>query len=300
MYEMSREDARSDLLLSAAVFVFGPVALQLLLGIFGLRLGRTGTQVLVIVLALLSTVLVPLLLMKYRNEAPARVLGLGPGDRSVPVGLLAAVPLLLAGLIEVVIQTAAGSAMIASHPVVALVAGNPLAVVVQLVAWVGVVTLALYATVKARDAFGGLPTRIEDAAWRIGRILAIAAAVTTVLGVATVLLGDATPLAAVEVVVWPLAVAAMIWIVLGRTPGTGTTSMATLITPTVLCGLGNFVLTLSPADIVTMLHVTALSAGVGLGVGILAERTRRGGGVLALAVLIALGTGLAVPVRLGG
>lgn len=298
MYEMSPEDARSDLMLSGAVFVFGPTALRLLLGVVGMSLvfGGTAFHLVHITVAVLCTMLVPLLLMKYRNERPAVVLGLGSGDRSLAPGLLAAAPLLVAG----VVQVAVGGSPLAAHPVLALAGGDLLGLIARLVSWVGAIGLALYATVKARDAFGGLPTRLTEAAWRIGRILAIAAAVTTVLSVASVLLGDARPpLAAIGVVVWPLAVATSVVLVL-RPAGPATTALPVLVTPTVVCAVGNFLLTFSAADLIATLHATVLSGGVGLAVGILAERSRRGGGVLLLALLIALGTGLSAPLRLFG
>lgn len=294
MYEMSPEDARSDLLLSAAVFVFGPFALQLLLQLTGMGLGRTSARLVSLVVIVLCTVVVPLLLMKYRNERPARVLGLGGGDPSVAVGLVAAVPLLVAGAIQFV----AGGNPLSAHPVEALAVGDGLLPVMRLAGWLGVVALGLYVTVKARDAFGGLPVRVEEAVWRIGRILALAAAATTLLGVVSVLT-DATraPVAVVGVVAAPLAVAAAIWLVLQRTAGPSTTAMPVLITPTALFAVGGLAFPRSLDTVAPVLNALVLSAGLGLAVGVLAERTRRGGGVLLLAVLLALGTSLVAPVR---
>lgn len=308
MYHMSREDARSDLLLSGAVFIFGPIALSILLRALGIGAvlgGGASGQLLRIVLVVAVTMLVPLLLMNYRQERPAAVLGLGGGDRTVPVGALAALPLLAVGAVLLLLALggrglgAPTGPLVGEHALLALLAGDVLTVVARLLAWVGVLGLALYATVKARDAFGGEPARVEDVAWRIGRILVIAAAVTTVLAAITTLAQTRDVITLVGIVLWPLGVAAAVWLVLRRTGGAGSTTLPTLITPTVIGAVGNLHLSLfNPADLVLSLYWVTLSGGLGLAAGILAERTRRGGGVLALAVLIALGTGLAAPIRL--
>jgi hypothetical protein len=302
---MSREDARSDLLLSGAVFVFGPFALSILLQVLGLDvLGGTGGQLLRIVLIVAVTMLVPFLLMSYRQEHPAAVLGLGAGDRTVPIGIVASLPLLAVGAVLLLLALGGGGfggggVPLGEHGVLALLTGNVLTVIARLLAWLGVLGLALYATVKARDAFGGEPARVEDAAWRIGRILAIAAAATTALALVATIAQRPDVTALLGVLLWPLGVAATVWLILRRTGGAGSTTVPTLVTPTVIGAVGNFHLSLfNPTQLVFSLYWVTLSAGLGLAVGILAERSRRGGGILVLAVLIALGTGLAAPIRL--
>lgn len=300
MYHVSREDARSDLMLSAAVFVFGPIALVLLLdtlGIAALVGNGAGGRLLQIAVGVATTVVVPLLLMRYRNERPAVVLGLGSADRTLSTGLLAAAPLLVVSAVALLLA-APGDRMLTEHPVIALQVGNPLGVALRLIVWISVIGLATYATVKARDAFGGFPRPVDEAAWRIGRILAIAAAVTTLLAVLVVVAQGGSLTTAVGRVLWPVGVAGTVWVILRRTSGVGTTSMAALATPTVIAAIGNFALALfNPAALVFSLYAATLSGGVGLGVGILAERTRRAGGIFVLAALVALGTSLPTPLR---
>lgn len=301
MYHVSRDDARSDLLLSGAVFVFGPVALLLLLdtlGIISLLRGGVGFPLLQLAVGVATTILVPLLLMRYRGERATAVFGLGSGDPTAPTGLLAAVPLLLVGALAL-LTTGPADDMLREHPLIALRVGNPIGLVVRLVVWVSVIGLATYGAVKARDAFGGFPRPVDEAALRIGRILAIAAAVTTLLAILVVLVEGGGVVTAVGRVLWPVGVAAAVWIILRRTTGVGSTTMPALITPTVIGAVGNFSLALfDPAQLVFSLYAATLSGGVGLGVGVLAERTRRGGGILVLAVLIALGTSLPTPLRI--
>lgn len=307
MYYVSRDDARTDVLLSGAVYAFGPLALTALLGVLGIPglvnaapgVQGTGTQLVGIVVTVVVTVLVPLLLMRYRKERVATVLGLGGGDASIPTGVIAALPLLVGAAVLIALQ--AGDP-IREHPLVAILAGNLLWIVTRLVTWVGVLVLALYATVKARDAFGGDPARVEDLAWRIGRVLGIGALITTGLLAARTLVagpgGVDGALAALGWVVWPLGVAATVWLVLKRSAGAGTTTLPTLLTPTIIGAIGNFVISFRLDALFESLYALTLSGGLGLAVGILAERTRRGGGVLVLAVLIALGSGLPAPLRL--
>lgn len=301
MYHVSRDDARSDLLLSGAVFVFGPIALLLLLdtlGVINLVRGTVGFPLLQIGVGVATTMLVPLLLMQYRGERPMAVLGLGSGDPTAPTGLLAAVPLLLVGALALLTAGPADE-MLREHPLIALRVGNPIGILMRLVIWVSVIGLATYGAVKARDAFGGFPRPVDEAAWRIGRILAIAAAVTTLLAILVVVVEGGGVGAAAARVLWPIGVAGTVWIILRRTSGVGTTTMPALVTPTVIAAVGNFSLALfDPAQLVVSLYAATLSGGVGLGVGVLAERTRRGGGILVLAVLIALGTSLPTPLRI--
>lgn len=304
MYYPSRDEARTDVLLSGAVFAFGPFALAILLGTLGVPglveavpgVAGTGALLVRVAVTVATTVLVPLLLMRYRDERISAVLGLGGGDRSIVTGLLMALPLLVAGAVLVAIQ--AGDP-IQQHPLLLVVGSNPLTIVARLVTWVGVLGLALYATVKARDGFGGDPARVDYYAWRIGRVLAIIAVITTVLLAVRSLVGGPGPLAAVGFVVPPLAVAAAVWLALTRTSGVGTTTQPTLLTPTLIGVIGNFILAFDLDMLFESVYAATLSGGLGLAVGILAERTRRGGGVLVFAVLIALGSGLPAPLRLG-
>lgn len=292
----SREDARNDLLLAGVVFAFGPFVFQLLLSLVGI--GRPGA-LLAIILTLVTTVLVPVLLMRYRGENLA-MLGIGGSDRSVPIGLLGAVPLVVVSALLLPL-TGPVQGLVGAHPLQLVLGGAIFHLVLRLVAWGGMLLLALYITVKARDAFGGDPQRVEDVVGRIVRVLAIAVGASALL-VAAIHLGADAPLGAyLALVAWPAAVAAGVWLIFKRTAGVATTSLPVLVAPTIIGALGNFVLNLfQPTELIVSVYYAGLSGAIGLGAGLLAERTRRGGGVVVLALLIALATSLPIPLRLFG
>ncbi|GEM_PF-3018108 len=295
MFGASTEDARSDLMLSVAAFIFGPLLLRLVLGLFGVGTGNAAVR---IVLVALATLVVPILLMRYRREGMAAIglRGKEP-DPTVLTGLVAALPLIAASLAGVLVGIPVFAG--AGNPLL-MPGGDAAEVVVRLVAWGGVLFLALYTSTKARDAFGGDPQRVMPAALRIGRVLAIVAAVSGVLVATQVVLGGGDPIGGIAlVVVWPLAVIAMVLLVLRRTGGVGTTTLPTLVVPTLVGALGNFVLSFDPTQLAIFVYQASLSGGIGLAAGLLADRTRRGGGVLLLGVLIALLTTLGTPARLG-
>jgi len=295
VFGASTEDARSDLMLTLAAFLFGPLLLRLVLGLFGVG---TASPAVRIVLVALATLVVPILLLRYRREGMAAVglRGQGP-DPTVLTGLLAGLPLIAASLAGVLVGVPLFAG--AGNPLLTT-GGSPAEIVVRLVAWGGVLFLALYTTTKARDAFGGDPQPVLRVVTRIGRILAIVAGVSGVLVATQVLLGGGDPLGGVALVLaWPLAVIATVLLVLRRTGGTGTTTLPTLVVPTLVGALGNFVLAFDPTQLAIFVYQASLSGGIGLAAGLLADRTRRGGGVLLLGLLIALLTTLGTPARLG-
>jgi hypothetical protein len=281
----SPDDARSDLFLSGAAYVFGGTLLAIIFGITGLnRVPGLGT-VLMFVLPLVTTVLVPILLMRYRGET-LRDLGLGGGgDPSVLPGLLAGLPIVGA---VVVGSLLAAQPLSSALPVLNL--GGPAgttSVVLGLIQWLGVLFLAFYGTVKARDAFRGEPQGIVDAVVRIGRFIGIAAGAAIVLLILAFFtrLGGATVLA---LVVYPLGVAGAVAVALAVARGSSSTTLATVLTPVVLLALGPFAITFNAAALFLTIYATALYAGVGLVVAVLVERTRRGAGVLALGLVLGL------------
>jgi hypothetical protein len=286
----SPDEARSDLFLSGGTYLLGGALLSILVRVTGLgRVPGLGFA-LALALPLLTTVLVPVLLMRYRGET-LRDLGLGGGgDPSVVQGLLAGLPLVAA---------AAAASLLASLPLASafplLNLGGPagaFSVAVGVVTWAGLLFLAFYCTVKGRDAFRGEGHAIDDAAIRIGRFIGIAAGVAIVLLILATL-GDMGSGDLLSLLVYPLGVAGAVLIALRVAGGAGSTTMPTLLTPVVLLALGPFALTLNPGALVVMVYGTALYAGIGLVVAILVERTRRGAGVLALALVLGLATQLA-------
>lgn len=283
----SRDDARSDLFLAGAVYVFGPLVVGILLQFIPLQRIRVVDLVLNIAMPLLFTVLVPVLLMRYRGET-MRDLGIAGGDPSVGVGILAALPLLAASLI---VAFVARGDLLSGLPIVVASGDQALGLLGRMVFWVGLAFLALYGTVKARDAFGGNPVSIAEGVVRIGRILAIAGAVATVLLLLTLLRGfDLTR--ALTYVLMPLGVAGAVVFVLQRLGSRSVTTLPTLVTPVALLAIGAFTFGFDALSFVAGVYSAALYAGIGLVIAIMVERTQRGVGVLVLGLAIALLTTL--------
>jgi hypothetical protein len=287
----SPDEARSDLFLSGAVYLFGGTLLAILLNATGLTRVPGLGLVLTVALPVLTTVLVPALLMRYRGETLAD-LGLGGegGESSIAPGLLAGLPIVAAAVVAALL---ASQSIAASLPVLNL--GGPagaFAIGVGLLQWLGLLFLALYGTVKARDAFHGESVGIDDAVVRVGRFVAIAAGVAVALLILRQLIrsdgGDVLALLA-----YPLGVAVSVVIALRMTRGASTTTLPTVLTPVVLLALGPFGITFNAVGLVLGIYGGALYGGIGLVVAILVERTRRGAGVLALGLVLGLATQLA-------
>lgn len=283
----SRDDARSDLFLSAAMYLFGPLFVGLLVTFLQLnRLPGVGV-VLDLVLPLVYTVLVPILLIRYRRES-LRDFGLSDGpDPTVPVGVLAAVPLVGAWLATDLIATGdplAGLPMFASSSPVLTTTG-------RVIEWTGILLLALYVTVKARDAFGGDPLAVRDGVRRVGAVVGLVTlGATLLLGIT--LIGQVGPLRALAVLMPPLGVAGGVVVTLQRLGGRATTTLPVLVTPVVLMALRPFVIRLDAVQFLNGLYTAGLFAGLGLVVALVVERTRRGLAVVALALIIAAFTRL--------
>lgn len=286
----SPDEARSDLFLSGAAYVFGGTLVAILFSVTRLdRVAGVGTA-LAIVLPILTTILVPVLLMRYRGES-LRDLGLGGGgDGSVVPGLLVGLPIVAA---SVVAPLLAGGSPADGLPILQLGgARSGLLLVIGIVQWCGVLFLALYGTVKARDAFRGETQPLEGAVTRVGRIVAIIAGVSLVMLILAVL-GDLQGMDSLALIVLPLGVAAAVLLALRITSGPTSTTLPTVLTPVVLLALGPFAITLNVTAITIVLYQVALYSGIGLIVAVLVERTQRGAGVLALALVLALGTQVA-------
>lgn len=272
-------EARSDLFLSAAVYLFGPLFLQVLLGVAPVAdLPGVGVT-LAVLLPLVVTLLVPALLVRYRRESLGDYGVGGPtGGPALTAGLLAAAPIAVAA-------AAAGAVagdLAASLPLLAAARGAPALVLVQLARWLGLVGLAVYVTVKARDAFAAQPQYLRPAMLEIGRFVAVVAAVAAVL--------LAVAAESVAPLLLPLGVAGAFLVALRRVNPLTLTSRSTLLTPTVLLALGPFTLSFDAVAFVESVWVAALSAGVGLVVGVLQEARRSPLGAVGLAVVVALFT----------
>ncbi|MPZ89782.1 MAG: hypothetical protein GEU81_17365 [Nitriliruptorales bacterium] len=221
------EEARSDLFLAGAVYLFGPVLLRFANPLFGL--GILG-QLLTVVTPLLVTAMVPILLARYRGN-PGSHFGLG-GQRFAGLqwGLLLALPIVGALAVALALQ---GVLAPGTLPALVLAGGSLAAFAANVAGWVGLGVLAVFATVKARDAFRSDLRSTTDGVNEVGRVLGIAGGVAALLLVAT------QGLEAI-VLLLPLGVAGSVALLLRRISGAGTSTRATLIAPVVLLAIGPF------------------------------------------------------------
>src|SRR3712207_2080118 len=161
---LSSDEARSDLFLSAAVFVIGPLILGFIVQVTQVgRLPGAG-EILIVLIAIATTVLVPYLLIRYRKQRLSEF-GFG-GDRGKPLvdGLLAAAPVVVAGFVAL---TVARGDPLAASPILDAAVRAPagdgdigfawFTLVVRFINVVGRTLLAVYCTVLAREAFRGDP-----------------------------------------------------------------------------------------------------------------------------------------------
>ncbi|MGH8904134.1 MAG: hypothetical protein ACRDYA_21245 [Egibacteraceae bacterium] len=276
MRYVSSEEARSDLFLSAAVYLIGPLVVELLLELVPLRRIPGVAAVLAIALPLVYTVLVPYLLIRYRKESVRDYLPRS-GHQAFAFGLLLALPIVVATLLATLLDgipfQEAVPVLLADEPVGALLIAQRLA------SWLGVAALAIYATGKARDAFRSDPKTVRAAALEIARVLGIVVSVTALV----LLLANQ---ASVTRLLLPLGIASAVAIAYSRPRGPSSTSRAVLLTPTLILALPAF--TLSPVGFLQGLYFGALLAGIGLVIGMLEESRRPTYGALAIALVIAL------------
>jgi len=250
------DEARSDVALSVAALVFGP----LLLG--GLRGGSGTTGVLLDVAVVLTlTALVPLLLIRSRaagaaGGSPARALGLDGPPQGIAAGVPLALPVAVAGTVAMLTAGA--------DPIAALLgrlSGAPLQVVQVVGLSAGSTVFVVFLARRGAEAF---PRSPEWALRRLLRTLGMgAAALALVAGLLRVPLG-ADP---ARVIVNALALAAVVLLadrLLG--PRAAVPRLALML----------------PAGLVLYLHLTSFGFSVGLQAGALAAGTITVMGALAL------------------
>lgn len=282
------EEARSDLLLSGAVYLFGPLLLQ---AVAPLLLRVPGVGLVYLVLApLLTTVLVPVLLIRYRKE-PWAAYGAISDSGGPRLGLLAGLPIVAAVIVTVgALQVLGGADAVRGVLLGAALLEPSEVTVVELLAnvtgWAGLVGLALYATVKARDAFRADVLTVRDGVVLIGRGLAIAAGASAVLLAIAASFGEST----VGLLLVPLGVAGGVYLLyrgLRRT----TTTRATLLAPVILLALRPFqlfALLTNASEFLFGVWGATILGGVGLIVAVLLETRRSAVGAVALLALLAL------------
>jgi hypothetical protein len=252
------DEARSDVALTVAALVFGP----LLLG--GLRGGSGTAGVLLDVAVVLAlTALVPLLLIRSRaaSGAGARTvsdaLGFDGPPSGTAAGLMLAVPVAIAGAVGML---TAGSTPAAAA--LGRLAGAPLQVVQVVALSAGSLVLVLFLLQRGAEAFPRSP------AWPLRRLLRTfgigAAALALVVGLLRVPLG-ASPVRALA----NAAALALTVLVADRLLGARATVPRLAV--------------LLPAGLTLYLHVTSLGFGVGLLAGALAA------GVIVVIATVALG-----------
>lgn len=281
---MDAEDARSDLLLAGVVFVIGGVIVDLILDVIPLGRIPGVSPVLQIGLPLLTTVVVPYLLMRYRGE-PWAMYGLASSSiGALGTGALLAVPVVIASALVTASQ---GGGVLQALPLAALGGGELVGLLRRIAQLGGLALLGVYVTVKARDAFRGVPRPLHTVVIEVGRILGIIAAVAGGLLLIRLLVEGAV-FGAVAVILPALGAAGMVGLAMRELPRAGATSRPVLVTPTVIFGLAGFFIQFDVVGFVAIVYQAALLATVGLTVGLLQETRRSGFAALGLALVIAV------------
>lgn len=291
MYPTSTEDARSDLFLSGAVYVIGPTVIQILVNLLNLDAIPAVMIVLTILMPIATTALVPFLLMRYRNESLGQY-GYGAGlPPHFGIGLLLASPIILASVLGALVRGDPLSGIGIGEIIANGVDVVPLlALLARLLTWLGLGFLAVYATVKARDAFRSDFRTVRDETVWLGRILAAVAAVTVSVALLLTLPGQQGGLDLPTILLLPLGVAGSVMLSLRTLRGPSATSRATMLTPVVLLALGPFHLSLSGTAIALSVWLAALYAGVGLVIAALQESRRSALAGMGLTLALALFT----------
>lgn len=284
----STEEARSDLFLSGGVYLIGPAAIQIVRSLLRLDAVPGVTAVLALAVPVATTALVPYLLMRYRNESFGQY-GYGAGlPPNFGVGLLLALPVVLA---SVATGAIAVRDPVAGLGVAAVLQGNVLVFVARVLTWAGLGFLAVYATVKARDAFRSDYRTVRDETITLGRVLGMvaAAAVSIALLFTRPDVGGfgGGQLFAV-IVALPVGVAVGVLLVIQMLRGPSATSRATMLTPVVLLALGPFQLALDVGELALTVRLAVAYAGVGLIIAALQESRRSAVATLGLTLAIAV------------
>jgi hypothetical protein len=285
----STEDARSDLFLSGAVYVIGPAVFDILRSLVPVDRIPGVTILLGLLIPVATTALVPYLLMRYRNEAFGQY-GYGAGlPPNFGVGLLLALPLITASMLTGLVV---GGNPLNGLGLVAVPGGEALTLIARLLSWVGLGFLAVYATVKARDAFRSDYRTVRDETIGLGRILAVVAAVAISVALlftapGTGGLGGGAQVFALLGLL-PLGVAASVALVLWLIRGPSATSRATMVTPVVIMALGPLQLSFNLQTLALTVRQAVVYAGIGLVIAALQESRRSAVATLGLTLAIAL------------
>ena len=270
----SPDDARSDLFLSVGVYLFGPLLFGVLFQYIPVLDVPVLGPFLRLAEAFATTALVPYLLIRYRRES-LPMYGLTARRLSLlAVGIVAVLPLVAA---NVAVSVLVGDSPVVRIPVFAFEDGW-LLLALRLVRWGGIAFLAAYGVVKARDAFRSDPRTIRAATMEIGRIIAIAMAISALL----LIVGGTAGF--VPALLLPVGALGCVAVALQSVRGPSAASRAVLLTPTVIVALRAFNLTLDGRQFFLTLWLTGITACIGLLIGIFGESRN--------SVMAALGAGL--------
>lgn len=292
---MSTEDARTDLILAAAVAVFGVFAVNL---IAQLPLYPGDTLLgpfLAVGWVFVLTGLVPHLLTRHRQLGPESY-GLGAHTHGWQSGLLLASPVVLAGLTRGLTQMSANplqsligrfSRVAQSNPTISDGGGvAALDIVLQVLTWlalgVGMLLLFTFVTVRGRDAFARREMSVTEALRTFGMGSVIAA---LVFGLLIAVVSDR--ITVVSVMINVIALAAMILIADRLVPHGIETPRAAILAPLVLGALLHL-LGARGGNLLFGLYAGSLAAGIGVVIGSVIEGRAHARAVLPLVAAMAL------------
>ncbi|HWH33052.1 MAG TPA: hypothetical protein VNU01_10310 [Egibacteraceae bacterium] len=168
----SPDDARSDLFLAGAVFLFGPLVVQILLDIAPLPDFEPLFVLVDVAVPIAVTVLAPYLLIRYRKE-PLGAYGFsGVQTQNLALGALLGLPLAIASVLALLVRFGPETA----NPLALTTVGGAPMIATRLAHAIGRCLLAVYVTVKARDAFRQDYLAVREGLRDIGRWVVIGSA----------------------------------------------------------------------------------------------------------------------------
>lgn len=303
---MSSEDARSDFVLAAAAVLLGGLAVSLLQALpFYPDLGTFIGALLYVAWVFVLTALVPILLVRYRDQELTTGIGLGGERGGLATGLLIALPIVVVGYLRGVPDDGLGRAILGrfdgslvGSPVVGAAGGSFVidlflnVVFVAVLAVSGVVFYGFLVT-RAREAFRQNDLSIVEGLRTFGMAAAGAA---FLLGLLVTVAGS-TRFLSVVLHVGALVVAVILTDRLVTT--SQRTTRATMLAPALVALLAQVLAFggLFRGDLLLGLFHGVLSAGLVVVVAALIESRRYGWAIVPVAIATAVyPTCLSLPV----
>lgn len=272
---ISPDDAKTDVILAAAVAIFG-LTLRGFLGSLPLY-PRTGlvAGILDLVWIVLLTSLVPILLARYRQDGAA-AFGFSQGGRALLPGLLLAVPAVVLGIgLQALVFPGADPSPLLGRLAVPVAAGSPVGLGLSLgrlaLFSLGAVVLVGFLATRSRDGF---PRSPETSLSQLVRTLGLGAvAVAGVGGLLRGITGGSVTVAIANTI----ALATILLLADRLVPAGISVPRTAVVAPVVVVVAGNVFATggLFRGDLLTGLTVGALATGVTVAIASLAQ-TRNG------------------------